>query len=343
MNNFPDPQWHFVDLLFKLGMYAINRRIYLLKLTGVNVKSFLLSAVLVLSATQAFAGLSHEVLNFNAYAAGSISSAHSDYPNMYAGSGINLSHFTVYGYAETAGQYSHSLGGYVNQVQARQVYLQTPQVSTSLAQNVDSNWLQQRRNQFSQEVRQISSRLANLPRTSQAQVIGSTLVIRALNGYVTVVDVSTSDMNRNISIEGDYNSLVVIRMSGSTLNLVGRRTSLVGLSPNQVVFYSSSVTSARLMDSGPSQGQASNGLMGSWILPNANVDFSRALIVGNLMTASISTSIGHGGQVNSGCFQGLNSIGVGCDGPYLSIPSQQPPVNPPPCSGYSCGGDIPLH
>lgn len=303
------------------------------------MKPFLLSAVLFIVGMQASASLSHEVLNFNAYAVNSISASHSDYPNVYAGGGINLSNFTVYGYAETAGSYNHTLGGYVYQVQGRQVYLESPYVSSNSAYNVDSKWLHQRRSQFANEVQQISSQLSSLQVTAKAQIVGSTLVIRALSGYVTVVNVTASDLNRNISIEGDNNSLIVVKISGSTLNLVGRRTNLVGLNPNQVLFYSSSIISARLMDSGPSQTQALNGLMGSWILPNATVDFSRALIVGNLMAVAITTSVGHSGQINSGCFQGLNSIGIGCDGPYLHLPPNQPQPTPP-CTGDSCG--VPL-
>lgn len=285
---------------------------------------------------------SHKIFNINVYTSASLQGKNSDFPSLFSGGPALLEHFTVYKFAESASSYTHLNGGYVKEVVAPSIKIQKPYVKAVAQKNSEILVSKQRAEYLNSEMQIITQRLENLKTNTVFRIDGEgQLVIQASAKGLTVVSVAAEEMQRNILLVGSPQSLVVIKVQGEALTLLNSRTNLKGLKPEQVLVFSSEVKKATLKDSGPSYEQAANGLLGSWILPNATVDFSRALIVGHLMAKSIYTSVNHSGQVNEGCFKGLQAVGVGCSGLELEPPTLPP--SQPPCTGTNCQGEVPLH
>lgn len=179
-------------------------------------------------------------------------------------------------------------------------------------------------NSASYEMDSLAMKLSALANTGKAEFASLTVGARQFTGLkftatreLEVIDVTADELSRANGIILDGSGLLLIRVSGTNVNLRGKATHVIsGLRPEQVVFYFPEARSIELSHSGGAKDPYYGthwGIPGSVVAPYALVHFAEILVTGQLYAGQICTDRGlNGGQVNAAYSILLKSLSQGC-------------------------------
>jgi choice-of-anchor A domain-containing protein len=279
---------------------------------------FLLLAAALLSPS-AFA--QSNLLPFLVFSKTSIQSQQSDYQGHTGAMGaIDLVNYEIVGDLESASSIRVEHGSVRGTIKA-------PNISLKKATGKRGKYttsVQGVLNSASSEMDSIAMKLSALATTGKAEQGTAILEGRQVSGLkftaardLEVIDVTADELNRTGEILIDGSGLLLIRVSGSNVNLRHKAIHMVsGIRPEQIVFFFPDARSIELSYSGGARDRYNGthwGIPGSVVAPNALVHFAEILVTGQLYVGQICTDRGlNGGQVNAGYSILLKQLSEGC-------------------------------
>jgi choice-of-anchor A domain-containing protein len=279
---------------------------------------FLLLAATLLSPS-AFAD--SNLLPFLVFSKTSIQSQQSDYQGHTGALGaIELSNYEIVGDLESASSIRVENGSIRGTIKAPSISLKRATGKRGKYTTATQNLLQS----ASFEMDSLAMKLSALANTGKPEAATVTLDGRQISGLkftatreLEVIDVTADELSRTREIILDGSGLLLIRVSGTNVNLRGKATHVASsLRPEQVVFYFPDARSIELSYSGGAKDRHSGthwGIPGSVVAPSALVHFAEILVTGQLYVGQICTDHGlNGGQVNAAYSILLQRLSMGC-------------------------------
>jgi choice-of-anchor A domain-containing protein len=279
---------------------------------------FLLLAAALLSPS-AFA--ESNLLPFLVFSKTSIQSQQSDYQGHTGALGaIDLVNYEIVGDLESASSVRVENGSVRGTVKAPAISLKRATGKRGKYTTATQNLLAS----AAYEMDSLAMKLSALANTGKAEYANISSNGRQMTGLkftatreLEVIDVTADELSRANGIILDGSGLLLIRVSGTNVNLRNKATHVISsLRPEQVVFYFPEARSLELSYSGGATDPYNGthwGIPGSVVAPYALVHFAEVLVTGQLYVGQICTDRGlNGGQVNAAYSILLKSLSQGC-------------------------------